>query len=107
MSLRMSLLLLVVAVPTAIACSDSVEPGDDGNPVEIELTALSVPIVAASDNSLFTLQALDSTSRELASRSLGGNVKWTTQVPRCPTGLDCVLAVDAASNLYMNTADGL
>ena len=89
-----------------ISCSDSTNPGDDGSLVTVELPDLSVPLLAASDDRLFTLRG-DSISRALDGRSLNGDVRWTFAVPGCTSGLECFLAVDGSSNLYFNTTDGL
>ena len=98
---------VAIAASGFAGCSDTTEPVDDGSPVEVEVPTLSVPLLAASSNRLFALRAIDSTARELDSRSLDGDVKWTTSVPPCPSGLDCLLAVDGSSNVYLNTTDGL
>lgn len=104
--MRRSLFAFVFAV-FSISCSDSTNPGDDGSLVTVELPHLSVPLLAASDNRVFTLRFVDSTSRALDGRSLDGDLRWTTTVPPCPTDLKCFLAVDGASNLYFNTTEGV
>ena len=89
-----------------VACSGSTEP-NDLNPVSVDLPHLSVPLLAAAGDRLFSLQAIDSLTRALDNRSLTGALRWTTNVPACPSGLECVLALDGASNLYLNTSSGL
>lgn len=102
-------LIVIGAILTASAegCSQSTEPLSGGSPVEVTLANLSVPVLAASNDRIFTSSFVDSGSRALESRSLSGDLRWTTAVPACPTGLRCTLAVDGSSNLYLNTVDGL
>jgi outer membrane protein assembly factor BamB len=89
-----------------VACSGSTEPSDI-TPISVDLPNLSVPLLAASGDRLISLQAIDSLTRALDNRSLTGDLRWTTTVPACPTGLECVLALDASSNIYLNTSSGL
>ena len=99
-------LIAGLVTPVIIACSGSTEP-NDATPVSVDLPNLSVPLLAASGDRLFALQAIDSLTRALDNRSLAGDLRWTTTVPACPTGLECVLALDGSSNIYLNTTSGL
>lgn len=96
-----------LSIITFAACSESTTPVDDTVPVSVDLLRISVPLLAASSDRIFDLMFVDSSSRALESRTTRGDLKWETTVPSCPAGLDCVLAVDRSSNLYLNTVDGL
>jgi outer membrane protein assembly factor BamB len=105
---RMSAVIFgIAAAISAGACADSTQPANDDSLVTVELPGISVPLLAASRDRLFSLQDVSASTRELAGRSLDGEVKWTAPVPPCPSGLDCVLAVDESSNLFFNTNEGL
>ena len=105
--IRRLIMIGALLAASAEACSRSTEPVSDGSPVEVTLANLSVPVLAASSDRIYTTSFVDSGSRALDSRSLSGELRWTTSVPACPSGLRCTLAIDGSSNLYLNTVDGL
>lgn len=106
---RVLSVIAVIAVAVFAGCSDSTNPGDDPNPVTIDLPSLSVPMMVVSGDRLYTLRrAVDTTTRELDARRLDGQLIWTVTVPLCGQISDaCFLVADASGNVYFNTSDGL
>jgi outer membrane protein assembly factor BamB len=85
------------------ACSDPTSPADEGTPVNVSLGAPStVPLLAASEDRIYTLRGVDATSIAVESRSLSGSSKWKLTLPSCQDA--CFLAVDADDNIYLSTA---
>jgi outer membrane protein assembly factor BamB len=91
-----------------LACSDSTSPVDDPKPTEVELPTINVPVLVASNDRIYTLRAVDDTSRALDARRTDGKILWTVSVPICGLAADsCFMATDGSGNVYLNTSRGL
>ncbi len=99
---------IMVLASCAVGCSDSTSPADDSAPTEVALPTISVPMLVASNDRIYTLRAVDDTSRALDARRADGKLLWTVSVPACGLAADsCFMATDASGNVYLNTSHGL
>ena len=88
----------------ATGCSDSMSPVlDPTQPRAISLgPPTTVPLLAASDERIYTLRGVDAASVEVEARRLSGSSKWKLRTTSCDTF--CFLAVDGTDNVYFTTA---